>query len=121
MDCFKDFDDFPFLMTDAILIKEIPQLSRSYSDQSFLGPFTEPIERTAVNQRREHSQPCGKSLTDGTHGNNDMNILPDPAQILPKDVHLVGLESLLQAICLACVHDIFHVLFVVDTCDIARV
>lgn len=108
-------------MTDAILIKEIPQLSRPDSYQRLLGPFTEPIQRTTVNQRREHSQPGRKRLTDGTHGYNNMNILPYPAQILPKNVHLIRLKPLLQAICLACVHDILHVFFIVDTCDIARV
>lgn len=108
-------------MTDTILIKEIPQLSRPYSNQRLLGPLTEPIQRTTVDQRGEHSQPGREGLTDGTHGYDNMNILPYPTQILPKNVHLIRLKTLLQAICLACVHDILHVLFIVDTCDIARV
>lgn len=103
------------------LYLDLSQLSLTDTQQSLFRPFTEPIYRTSINQTGEHSQSCGKSITNGTHTHNDVNISLNSGQIHRENVHLVRLESFLGAVTLTTVYDVFHVLFVVNVGHITTI
>jgi hypothetical protein len=114
----ENLNNFFLLVSNIVLFKKVPQLSLTDCNERFFWPLTEPVQSTAINQRREHSQSGGESLTDGTHGYDDVNVLLDSGKILSEDVHFVGLEAFFKAVTFACIQDLIHVLFIVKSCDI---
>lgn len=121
MNGLENINNFFLLVSNIVLFKKVSQLSLTDCNERFFWPLTEPVQSTAVDQRGEHSQSGGESLTDGTHGDDDVNVLLNSGKILPEDVHFVGLEAFFEAVTFACIHDLIHVLFIVKSCDITGV
>lgn len=118
---FKDLNKDIKLALEPKFHLDISQLALTYTQQRLLRPFTKPIYGTSINQTGEHSQPCGKSITNGTHTHDYVNIPLYSGQIHRENVHLVGLESFLGAVSLTTVHNVLHVLIVVDVGHITAV
>ncbi len=121
MNCFENLNDLFLFVCNVVLFKKVSQLSLTNCDQCFFRPLTKPIQSTAIDQRREHSQSGRKGLTDWTHCNDDVNVLLYSRKILAENVHFVWLKSFFEAIAFASIHDFIHVFLVVKSCDITGI
>jgi hypothetical protein len=81
MNCFEYFNKNIQLPLKSQLNFDLSQLSLADTDQGFFRPFTEPINGTSINQRWEHSQSGSKSVTNGTHAHDDVNVSLDSGQV----------------------------------------
>ena len=120
MRSFEHFDEieekfFLDIELDGIVL----ELASPDSNESLFGPFSEPVDGAAVDERREHSESGGEGVAQGTHSQNQVDVLPDSEQILTENVHFIGLKSLFQTVSLAHVDDIFHVFVLVEIRHIA--
>lgn len=50
-----------------------------------------------------------------------MDVVLDSIEVLCKDVHFVGLDSALLTFMFTCIHDILHILILVDVGDITGI
>lgn len=97
------------------------KLSFTDSQKGFLRPLTKPVDGTSIDQTGEHSEPGSKSLPNGTHAHDDVDVPFDPGQIHGKDVHLIGLQVLLSTVTLTTVDYVLHVFLVVHVGHVTTV
>jgi hypothetical protein len=106
---------------NAEIIRTLLQLTSPHAFKGLLGPLSEPVDRTAVDQRREHPQPRGESVTDRGHRHDDVHVTLHATQVQREDVHLIRLQLFLDALSLARIQDVFLIFLVVDVRHITRV
>lgn len=123
MDVLEHVDQFSLDLGvfDTQLLFTLLNGAFSDSQKSLFGPFTEPVQSTTIDQRRELSQSGSEQIGQLTHTNDKMHISLHSLDITTEDVHLVGLHVAFYAVHLTSLLDLFHVLFLVDVGDISRV
>ena len=118
----NDFEHFYASISEGSQIC-IALIHRSESDtkKSFFRPLCEPINSTTIDQRREHSQPRSEDITERTHTNHQMDVLPDSTQIALENVHLGYLQVLGDTLSLANWCDALHIFCFVQIRNVTRV
>lgn len=67
-------------------------------DEGLRRPSCEPINRAAIDERRELSQSRSENLTKGRHSEDHVDVLLDAAQVALEHVHLGDGELLASAL-----------------------
>mmetsp|Transcript_13697 Transcript_13697/g.27719 ORF Transcript_13697/g.27719 Transcript_13697/m.27719 type:complete len:749 (-) Transcript_13697:6644-8890(-) len=78
--------------------------------QGLGGPCREPVDRAAVDERREHAQARAELLGTGRHAHAHVDVLLHAKDELRVDIQGCRLDVLVQAIVLALLVDVLHVL-----------
>lgn len=78
----------------------------------------EPVDGTAVYERREHPQSSSENLSQRTHGNNEMDIGLDAEEISIEHVHFGGRQALSETVILSGRVNSIQVLILVEIGDI---
>ena len=117
----KHFDQSGHHALDFQFLLVIQQLGLAHSQQGLLRPLGEPVNRAAVDQRREHSQSRAENISQRTHRDHAMDVLLYANQILSVDVHFVRDNLPLLALDLAGFLYVVHLLLIIDVGDIPRI